>query len=175
MDDVTQTVLIARFQPMVLLRWFEETRFSDWVLTSMIGFPLMLSLHAVGMAISVGLLIVLNLRLLGLFRVISWSFMLRALGLVWLGLCVNFLSGVALFLPRGAEYVRDPAFITKIFLICVGVSITCYLRKILASQSELWHVSRGAPPRLRFCAVISIFVWFGTIMSGRLIAYIGSF
>ena len=135
----------------------------------------MLSLHAVGMAISVGLLIVLNLRLLGLFRVISWSFMLRALGLVWLGLCVNFFSGVALFLPRGAEYVRDPAFITKIFLICVGVSITCYLRKILASQSELWHVNRGAPPRLRFCAVISIFVWFGTIMSGRLIAYIGSF
>ncbi len=160
---------------MVFLRWLEETRFSDWVLTSMIGFPLMLSLHAVGMAISVGLLIVLNLRLLGLFRVISWSFMLRALGLVWLGLCVNFFSGVALFLPRGAEYVRDPAFITKIFLICVGVSITCYLRKILASQSELWHVNRGAPPRLRFCAVISIFVWFGTIMSGRLIAYIGSF
>ena len=160
---------------MALLRWLEETRFSDWVLTSMIGFPLMLSLHAVGMAISVGLLIVLNLRLLGLFRVISWSFMLRALGLVWLGLCVNFFSGVALFLPRGAEYVRDPAFITKIFLICVGVSITCYLRKILASQSELWHVNRGAPPRLRFCAVISIFVWFGTIMSGRLIAYIGSF
>ena len=160
---------------MVLLQWLEGTRFSDWVLTSKIGFPLMLSLHAVGMAISVGLLIALNLRLLGLFRVISWPFMLRVLGLVWLGLCVNFLSGVALFLPRGAEYVRDPAFITKIFLICVGVSITCYLRKILASQSELWHVNRGAPPRLRFCAVISIFVWFGTIMTGRLIAYIGSF
>ena len=160
---------------MVLLQWLEGTRFSDWVLTSMIGFPLMLSLHAVGMAISVGLLIALNLRLLGLFRVISWSFMLRALGLVWLGLCVNFLSGVALFLPRGAEYVRDPAFITKILLICIGVSITCYLRKMLACQSESWNVNRGAPPRIRFCAVISILVWFGTIMSGRLIAYIGSF
>ena len=160
---------------MVLLQWLEGTRFSDWVLTSMIGFPLMLSLHAVGMAISVGLLIALNLRLLGLFRVISWSFMLRVLGLVWLGLCVNFLSGVALFLPRGAEYVRDPAFITKILLICIGVSITCYLRKILACQSESWNVNRGVPLQIRFCAVISILVWFGTIMSGRLIAYIGSF
>ena len=160
---------------MVLLQWLEGTRFSDWVLTSMIGFPLMLSLHAVGMAISVGLLIALNLRLLGLFRVISWSFMLRALGLVWLGLCVNFLSGVALFLPRGAEYVRDPAFITKILLICIGVSITCYLRKILACQSESWNVNRGVPLQIRFCAVISILVWFGTIMSGRLIAYVGSF
>lgn len=160
---------------MVLLQWLEETRFSDWVLTSMIGFPLMLSLHAVGMAISVGLLIALNLRLLGLFRVISWSFMLRILGLVWLGLCVNFLSGVALFLPRGTEYVRDPAFITKMFLICAGVSITCYLRKVLACKSESWQANRGAPPQLRFCAVVSIFVWFGTIMSGRLIAYVGSF
>ena len=143
---------------MVLLQWLEGTRFSDWVLTSMIGFPLMLSLHAVGMAISVGLLIALNLRLLGLFRVISWSFMLRVLGLVWLGLCVNFLSGVALFLPRGAEYVRDPAFITKILLICIGVSITCYLRKMLACQSESWNVNRGAPLQIRFCSVISILV-----------------
>lgn len=57
------------------LRWLELTAFSDWVLTSLIGFPLMLSLHAVGMAVSMGLILVLNLRLLGLFSFVSYIFL----------------------------------------------------------------------------------------------------
>ncbi|MCH8866039.1 MAG: hypothetical protein IID58_04220 [Proteobacteria bacterium] len=57
------------------LRWLEQTAFSDWVLTSLIGFPLMLSLHAVGMAVSMGLILVLNLRLLGLFSFVSYIFL----------------------------------------------------------------------------------------------------
>ena len=160
---------------MVVLQWLEETRFSDWVLTSMIGFPLMLSLHAVGMAVSVGLLIVLNFRLLGLFDVISFSFMRRVLVLVWLGLTINFLSGAALFVPRGVEYVRDPAFLTKIVLICLGVLLTCYLQRILMHKSEDWQAGTATPLRVRFCAAASILVWFGAIMSGRLIAYVESF
>ncbi len=52
---------------MATLRWLEDTAFSDWVLTSTLGFPLMLSLHAVG------LIVVLDLRLLGAFDAISYS------------------------------------------------------------------------------------------------------
>ncbi|MEE8094517.1 MAG: hypothetical protein V3T47_09810 [Gammaproteobacteria bacterium] len=35
---------------MTVLYWLEGTAFSDWVLTSRIGFPLMLNLHAVALA-----------------------------------------------------------------------------------------------------------------------------
>ena len=91
---------------MATLQWLEDTAFSDWVLTSTIGFPLMLSLHAVGMAVAVGLILVLDLRLLGAFDVISYSFLRRALVLSWTGFTINFFSGLALFVPRGIEYVE---------------------------------------------------------------------
>lgn len=155
------------------LRWLEQTAFSDWVLTSLIGFPLMLSLHAVGMAVSMGLILVLNLRLLGLFNFVSYVFLRRALLLAWTGLSVNFLSGTILFVPRGVEYVGDPAFLTKITLIVFGLLNTGWLHRQLIRESAVWGAEAAAPVPLRYWAVASMFIWFGAITSGRLIAYVG--
>lgn len=157
---------------MTVLYWLEGTAFSDWVLTSLIGFPLMLSLHAVGMAVSMGLILVLNLRLLGIFNFISYRFLRRALLLAWAGLTVNFLSGTALFVPRGVEYVGDPAFLTKMALIVLGVLNFTWLQGQLNRESDAWEQVVAAPPVVRFVAIASMLTWFGALTSGRLIAYV---
>ncbi|MGI9258911.1 MAG: DUF2214 domain-containing protein [Gammaproteobacteria bacterium] len=154
------------------LRWLEETEFANWVLTSFVGFPLMLSLHAVGMAIAVGLILVMNLRLLGLFEFVSFRFLRRALVAAWVGLVVNFLSGTALFIPRGVEYVGDPAFLTKIVLILIGVSATAALHARLERESVGWQAGGTVPLNTRLWATASLVIWFGAIASGRLIAYV---
>ena len=159
---------------MATLQWLEGTEFSDWVLTSVIGFPLMLSLHAVGMATAVGLILVLDLRLLGAFDVISYQFLRRALLLSWTGFTINFFSGTALFVPRGVEYVGDPAFLTKIFLIIVGVLTTVRMQRLLRDESTDWDAGETVPAGTRALAAGSIVIWFGAIMSGRFIAYIQS-
>ena len=155
------------------LRWLEQTAFSDWVLTSLIGFPLMLSLHAVGMAVSMGLILVLNLRLLGLFNFVSYTFLRRALLLAWTGLSINFLSGTVLFVPRGVEYVGDPAFLTKMTLIVLGLVNTGWLHGQVVRESDAWGAEVAAPVPVRYWAAASMLIWFGAITSGRLIAYVG--
>jgi hypothetical protein len=162
-----------RVATMNTLRWLEETEFANWVLTSFVGFPLMLSLHAVGMATAVGLILVMNLRLLGLFEFVSFNFLRRALIAAWIGLMVNFLSGTALFIPRGVEYVGDPAFLTKITLILIGVSATAALHVRLDRESVGWQTDDAVPLNTRLWATASLVIWFGAIASGRLIAYVG--
>ena len=154
------------------LRWLEETEFANWVLTSFVGFPLMLSLHAVGMAIAIGLILVMNLRLLGLFEFVSYRFLQRALIAAWAGLTVNFLSGTALFIPRGVEYVGDRAFLTKIALILIGVSTTAALHSRLKRESLKWQADDAVSVDTKLWAAASLVIWFGAIASGRLIAYI---
>ena len=154
------------------LQWLENTGFSHWVLTSLIGFPLMLSLHAVGMAVSVGLILVLNLRLLGLFHFVSFRFLRRALPVAWIGLSVNFISGTVLFVPRGVEYVGDPAFLTKMALIVLGVANTRWLHGRLVHVGAGWDAGGAIPQAVRLAAAATTVVWFGTIASGRLIAYV---
>ncbi len=77
--------------------WLEETAFADWIRVSALGYPMMISAHAVGMAVMVGLSITLNLRLLGAFAGIPYSSIYRLLTIAWIGFVVNFLSGSALF------------------------------------------------------------------------------
>ena len=158
---------------MSTLAWLEQTEFSDWVLTSFIGFPLMLSLHAVGMAVSMGLILVMDLRMLGFFNFVSYTFLRRALLLAWTGLGVNFISGTILFVPRGVEYVGDPAFLTKMVLIVLGLGNTGWLHGQVVSESSVWSSEVAAPVPVRLVAVASMLLWFGAITSGRLIAYVG--
>ena len=44
-----------------MLSWMESTAYSDWIVAGLVGWPLMLSMHAVGLAIVVGILFVLNM------------------------------------------------------------------------------------------------------------------
>ena len=45
------------------MEWLESTALAEWVRTSLIGYPFVLTVHSVGMAIMVGLVTVINLRL----------------------------------------------------------------------------------------------------------------
>mgnify|MGYP006173841849 CR=1 FL=1 len=157
---------------MAILQWLESTEFADWVLTSIIGFPIMLSLHAVGMAVSMGLILVMDLRLLGFFHFISYDFLSRAILIAWAGLTINFLSGAALFTPRGVEYVGDPAFLMKMTLIVIGVANTTFLQRQLEHRSAAWKTDATTPASTKVWAAASMITWFGVITSGRLIAYV---
>ena len=38
-----------------MLIWLENTAYSQWILTGLTGWPLVLSMHAIGLAIAVGM------------------------------------------------------------------------------------------------------------------------
>ena len=75
---------------MNFLEILESTAFSGWVLTSMLGFPTLIALHSIGMAVAAGLTIVVALflnrvfagiteaKLPGVLRIATWGFMLNA-------------------------------------------------------------------------------------------------
>ena len=51
---------------MFVFEWIEETRLAMWVGESLWGYPLLLSLHIVGLAAVVGIFTMLKFRLLGI-------------------------------------------------------------------------------------------------------------
>ena len=44
---------------MALLSWMESTAYSEWIVAGLVGWPLMLSMHAIGLATVVGIMLVL--------------------------------------------------------------------------------------------------------------------
>ena len=130
----------------------------------------MITLHAIGMGIMVGLAVLLDMRLLGWFPGISFSSLHRFLGVAWVGFGINFLSGCGLFASQATMYATDLVFLTKIGFVFLGAITAALLQSAVGRDSANW--GDRVPSGVRTIAIASIACWAIAITAGRLTAYI---
>ena len=155
------------------LERLENTELAIWVGESMHGYPLMLSLHVLGLAMVVGVFAVLGLRLLGLFKALPLSSFISPVRIAWLGLIVNGLSGMALFTSQVTLLVTNTAFLIKLAgVACGGIAggVVHWRLKKRASLAEGGEVHLDV--QFRLLGLVSLASWTVAIFAGRLIAYL---
>ena len=158
---------------MNFLVMLESTAFSEWVLVSMLGFPTLIALHSIGMAVAAGLTIVVALYLNGYLAGISGGHLPRFLRLATWGFLLNLVTGLALFVARGSDYISNTTFLVKMLLVLISGAILIWLKSRLAKLTEASGelYSDGAARRL---SLLCSATWIGAIIAGRLIAYVGT-
>lgn len=158
---------------MGFLSWLESTAYSQWIVSGLIGWPLMLSTHAVGLAIIVGVMFPLNLRVLGLFRPIPITAVRGLMGLGWIGIAMNVFSGLSLFGAQAVFYVTEsPAFLFKILFVSLAIGNLYHLQKILKRDAASWEAA-GAVPRVGLVLAGTMLAFLTmAVVTGRLIAYL---
>src|SRR4029453_999313 len=105
------------------LVWLESTALSEWVngSPSMLAFPGILALHAIGMGLAAGLAGVVDLRILGVAPGVPLGEFRRFRPVLWGGFWLNAVSGVLLLVAYPTKALTNPAFYLKLVLIAVGV------------------------------------------------------
>jgi Ca2+/Na+ antiporter len=129
------------------------------------GYPTILFLHTFGMAILVGLISAIDLRLLGVGRQLPLAPLQRLFPLLWAGFSINVVTGSILFAIDGPKMVQNPAFPVKLALIALGMTI------LLAGQRRVFR--RRDRKLDRILAALSLVVWAGAVTAGRFMAYVG--
>ena len=157
---------------MELIAWIEETALAEWVRASLIGYPMMITLHSVGLAVVVCLAVVIDLRVLGAFRGMPFSSLRTLFTIAWVGFLVNFLSGAALFTSQSTVYVTDATFLIKMAFVAVGAATVGYLQPAIARIGDGLGADTAVPGSAKAAAIISLAVWAGATITGRLIAYL---
>jgi hypothetical protein len=141
-----------------------ESALANWVRDTIWVYPLMLTLHAVGLAFAAGLSVALDLRLLGVARALPLDPMRRLQPVFYTALAVNAISGVGLVLNNPAKWLVDPLFYLKIALLVFAlIDAELIARRIRAAAGQLQST--------RVLAAVSLFLWAGAVTAGRLLAY----
>ncbi|MEE2635965.1 MAG: hypothetical protein VYE68_01875 [Acidobacteriota bacterium] len=155
------------FDPFFL--WLEATAFSTWMResTSVFAFPIILALHTIGLAILVGLTAAFDLRLLGVAARIPLGEFRRYIPLMWLGLWVNVVTGLALLAAYPTKALTNPVFYLKLGL--VGAAL--WLLRVLLDGVRDGATVTLPPTRSKRLAIASLVFWVGAITAGRLLAY----
>jgi hypothetical protein len=154
-----------------MLERLEGSSLGIWVAESLYGYPIVLGLHAIGLAIVVGLLIFVDLRLLNLFGDIRLFALLAPMKLAWFGFLINALSGFALFSSQASSIIYSAPFLIKLGLVILGALLAFHIQRQVSRNSESWE-SGTQPATIKAAASISLLCWMGAIIAGRLIAYL---
>jgi hypothetical protein len=155
---------------MSFLGWLADSAPGIAVRETLWMYPVMLTLHAVGMAIVVGLLLMVNLRVLGFAKAIPLASMKGVNSVVVSGFAVNFLSGAMLFVGDAPRYATSAPFLIKMLCIVIGGVLAWVLARMLAATPP--DRSGATSGHARALAALSTVVWLVAITAGRLTAYL---
>jgi hypothetical protein len=155
------------------VKWLNETPFSmalregDW------PFAIIETVHILGLGFSVGTILWVDLRLIGVAmrheRVSDVIHGLEpwALG----GFAVMFLSGALLLIAEPLKAYGKLAFRLKlIMLVLAAINVLLFHMGIYRSLSE-WNEEEVVPWQARASGYVSLILWLGIIVAGRWTAY----
>ena len=151
----------------------ENSAVALWVGESLYGYPFMLALHAVGLSIVVGIFVIRDLRLLGLFPGISYASIDSLKKLAWTGFLVNAISGCFLFTSQATTFISSTPFLLKISMIFLAAICAAIIQNRMRDEASAWDSSGSSAVGLvKALAFVSLLLWMGAIVSGRLVAYL---
>jgi hypothetical protein len=160
-----------------ILQSLEDMPLAQTIRESAWMFPTFESLHVVAIALVLGSIMILDLRLLGLAsRNAPVSALARAiLPWTWGFFAIAAIFGVLMFISNPVEYFHNTAFrIKMIAMVLAGVNMTVFHVAFYPKVTE-WDV--GAPPAAaKIAGAISLACWLVVLAAGRVIGFtIGNF
>jgi hypothetical protein len=156
-----------------ILSWLEATSLATRIRESLLLFPLLESIHVVGLALVFGTIGVIDLRLLGAASA-ERPFKLMALDILkwtWGAFILTALTGSLMFITNAGVYYHNFYFRTKmVLLVLAGVNMLSF-ELTLGRSVHRWDTAPSAPPAGRLVAALSLALWISVIFAGRLIGF----
>jgi hypothetical protein len=151
----------------------QDTQFFTAVRESAVVYPVVLSTHLSMIAIFGGLILLTDLRLLGvtLTSVPASEIVRRTRPLKWIGFLIMITCGILLGGAKLLTYYDNPYFILKMsLLVCVGIHALVFRRSVYRNPEALDN-PKGLPRAAKVAACLSMVLWVAILSNGRWIAY----
>jgi hypothetical protein len=135
------------------------------------AWPIVESLHFLGLCLLVGTIGTFDLRLLGIGRRVPIAAMHRFIPWGIAGFAINILTGVMFVLTEPDQYIYNASFHLKLLFVTIaglnaGMFYLTSYREVFGATARL-----EAPARAKLIAAISLSMWIAVIICGRLITF----
>lgn len=130
-------------------------------------------LHFVGLGLSFGVILLLNLRVLGMMKSLAFTDVHRMLPWGMVGFALNLVTGMMFFIAVPGQYVANAPFQWKIVvLMLLGANLLYFT----TSYDTAGRIGRGedAPPFTKLVAALTIFLWVAVVYLGRMLPFLGN-
>ena len=144
----------------------------DFVIGHTWMWPTLETLHFVGLSLLFTAVLIVNLRLLGMMKVVPYSAVYQLLPIGMLGFAINLVTGMLFFVGIPSQYNANPVFYWKmVFVLLAGLNVTYFML-----VDDTWTATAGvaAPVGPRIAAASAIFIWVAVLYCGHMLPFIGN-
>jgi hypothetical protein len=156
-----------------IARSIQDTALAQWISTSDAAFPWIETIHVICITTMVGVIAVLDLRLLHA----AWSrrpvrqVSAEVLPFTWGAFVLAAITGALLFSSKASEYVENWPFRLKMLTIaCAGINMVVFHFTTYRGVDG-WDTGQAPPRAARVAAGLSLLFWATVIVFGRWIGF----
>ena len=154
-------------------QWLGTTPISATIRESTWWYPIIESVHVLGLTLFVGLLLLWDLRLLGvtLRRVAVSEVWARLIPWISLGAVIMVISGILLFTSDPVRFYGNVFFRIKAFGLFLALLNALAFHFGIERRLPDWDTALVPPRAARFAGGASLLLWTLIIVAGRFVAY----
>jgi hypothetical protein len=144
--------------------------YSTWV------WPAAEAVHFLGLCLSLGVLLAVNLRILGAMRRVAFADVHRLLPWGMLGFGANLITGMMFFVGQPGQYLASTPFYWKVILLVFAGANFLYLtvfQRGWARDPAGGGYTFDATLADKVMALSSLVAWFGVLYAGRMLPFLG--
>jgi hypothetical protein len=157
-----------------LFSWIQHSALSSAIRGSTSLFPWLESIHVLAIATVVGMIAVVDLRLLGFAsRERPASELLAGiLPITRAAFALAVLTGSLLFASNAWDYLHKAPFVAKLVLLCVALLNIAVFHGFTVRDIQKWDTARSPPSSVRLAGAISLAAWIGVVACGRWVGFV---
>ena len=136
-------------------------------------FPTIETLHVIGLVTVLGMIAIVDLRLIGVSsRALAVTKLSKdTLPWVWGAFALAAITGGLLFISKASSYVGNPYFLWKMGMMALAGLNMMYFHFITWRTVEHWDRDASMPVAVKVAAALSIIFWLAVVFFGRAIGF----
>jgi hypothetical protein len=134
--------------------------------------PLFATLHFFGMALLIGSVGTIDLRILGVAKQLPLGPMQRLLPWGIFGFALNLITGIGVYAGNPGQY-QNSAFLFKMLcVVLAGLNALLFYTTGLYRRVSPVGAGQDVPVAAKLSAVASLFFWFSVMFWGRMLSFL---
>ncbi len=158
--------IVLQTAPTIAREWEAYVAMHSWV------WPTCETLHFVGLCMLFGVVLTVDLRMLGVGKsLLSFPALFQLLPIGMLGFTINLTTGMAFFVATPHQYVGFLFFLKMVFVVLGAINVLYFML-----LEEPWTIGEGADASIgtKLVAASAIVIWIAVLFCGHMLPFLGN-
>ena len=160
-------------QPTNVWESIEDSSLGITIAESTWMFPTIETIHVIALVTVLGMIAIVDLRLIGVAsRQLAVTKLSRdTLPWVWGAFVIAAMSGGLLFISKATSYVANPYFLWKMAMLALAGINMMYFNLMTSRTVDHWDLDPSVPFAAKLAGALSLIFWLAVVFFGRAIGF----